>query len=87
MTAMRRHLRAEHLSMRRIAQRYRAWQHLLDLSTRLALAGLRAQGLSQRQAWDSWCRRWGRMLDDHRRINHRIARQLYAREQRLPSKS
>lgn len=33
-----------------VNQRYQAWQELVDFSVELALAGLRAQGFSKRQA-------------------------------------
>ncbi|MBI3333078.1 MAG: hypothetical protein HYZ93_03185 [Candidatus Omnitrophica bacterium] len=72
---------------RQAAQRYQAWLELLDLSERLALAGMKAQGLSEAEAWQTWCRRWARSAKEHQRINRKVARLLHARDKAVKPRS
>lgn len=64
----------------RIEQRYQAWRELLDLSAQLALAGLRAQGLSPRRAQAVWRQRWIRASREHQQANRRLVRELARRD-------
>ncbi len=64
-------------------QRYRQWQGLLDLSTQLALAGLKAQRIPVTQAWKIWCKRWARASQEHQKSNLWLAERLHAREKIL----
>lgn len=57
--------------------RYKAWKELLDFSTRFALAGMKAQGMTERQAWETFRRRWMKASREHQKVNLRIARRLY----------
>ena len=67
----------------KVAQRYRAWQELLDFSARLALAGLEAQGFSKSAAQRIWRQRWLRASREHARANRRLVRALAVRD-RVP---
>lgn len=67
-----------------VARRIVAWQELLECSTQLALAGLKQQGYSAREAWAVWCRRWARAARDHQQTSRRIAAELRVRD-RNPS--
>ena len=67
-----------------VSDRFTAWMELLDFSERLALAGMRTQGLSRRQAWKVWCERWARASKEHQRASRRIVEELRKRDKPLP---
>lgn len=64
----------------RATHHYEAWKALVDFSARLALAGLKAQGFSRRQAQAVWRQRWARAAQDHQQANRRLVRQLAIRD-------
>ena len=65
---------------RHLQERYRAWLELLDLSTQLAMAGMKTQGLSDAQSWKRWCRRWTKAAHEHQEANRQIVRRLRAKD-------
>ncbi len=47
---------------------------------RLGLAGLKAQGFSEAEAWKIWCRRWEKASQEHQRTNERVVQLLEKRD-------
>lgn len=62
--------------MHKIADKFRIWEALVDGSFYFALAGLKAQGFSDKEAKERLRARWRRAMAEHAEANRTIARRM-----------
>lgn len=63
--------------MNRLNRKFRIWEGLIDSSFYFALAGMKARGLSTKEAKARLKKRWQRAQAEHHRANLKVIKRLY----------
>jgi uncharacterized protein YneF (UPF0154 family) len=64
---------------KKISPKFQIWQSLLDNSLLFALAGLKAQGFSEKEAFLLIKKRWEKEIEEHHQVNEKMLRKLYGK--------